>query len=57
MLAQIVAKLGVQDPFGEGEAHRVCNALAKRAGRRLDTVGMLVFGVSGGLAVDLAEPL
>jgi hypothetical protein len=57
VLAQIVAKLGVHDAFGEGEAHRVGNALAERARRRLDAVGVLVFGVTGGFAVDLAEPL
>ena len=57
MLAQIVAEFGVQDALGEREAHRVRDALAERAGRRLDAVGVLVFGVAGGLAVDLAKPL
>ena len=38
-------------------AKPTCNALPEWAGRRLDTVGVPVFGVAGRLAVDLAKPL
>ena len=57
MVAEVVAELGVQDALGQRKADRVGDALAERAGRRLDAVGVLVFGMAGGLAVDLAEPL
>jgi hypothetical protein len=38
-------------------ADRVAHALAERAGRGLDAGGVLVLGVPGGLAVELAEVL
>jgi len=55
VLADVVAELGVQDALGEREAHRVRDTLSERAGRRFDAVGVLVFGMAGGLAVDLTE--
>ena len=57
MLAEIVPELGVQNALGQREADRIRDALAERARRRLDAVGMLVFRMAGSLAVDLAEPL
>ena len=44
---QVVAELGVHDPLGQRHADRVRDALAQRAGGRLDPVGVVVFGVAG----------
>jgi hypothetical protein len=57
MLAEVVTELGVHNALGERKTHRIRDALAERTGRRLNTVGVLVLGVAGSLAVDLAEPL
>jgi hypothetical protein len=53
VLAKVVTELGVQNALGEGEPDRVRNALAERTGCGFDAVGVLVFGMAGGLAVDL----
>ena len=43
--------------FGEREADRVADALAERAGGRLDAGGVAVFGMARGLGAELAEIL
>jgi hypothetical protein len=43
--------------LGDGEADRIGDALAERAGGRLDAGGEVVFGVAGGLGAELAELL
>jgi hypothetical protein len=49
--------LGAQEFLGDGEAHRVGDALSQRAGRRLDPLGMAVFGMARGDRAQLAEVL
>jgi hypothetical protein len=48
---------GAQRFLGDGEAHGIGQALAQRAGGRLDPRGMAVFGVPGGARAPLAEAL
>ena len=48
---------GVHDALGERHADGIGEALAERAGGRLDAGGMAVFGVAGGLRAELAEIL
>ncbi len=50
-------EVGGQQLFGQRHAHRVGDALAERAGGGLDAGRVAVFGVAGGLAVQLAETL
>ena len=50
-------ELGGEDLLGQRHAHGVGDALAERAGGGLDAGGVAVFGVAGGLAVELAEAL
>jgi hypothetical protein len=57
MPTEVVTELGVHNALGKRKTDRVGDALAERTRRRLDPVGMFVLGVTGGLAVDLAEPL
>ena len=54
---EVVAEGGVHDALAEREADRIGEALAERAGRRLDAGGMAVFGMAGGLGAELAEML
>ena len=54
---EVVAEGGVHDALAEREADRIGEALAERAGRRLDAGGMAVFGMAGGLRAQLAEML
>ena len=54
---EIVAELRVHDALGERHADGVGEALAERAGRRLDAGGEAVFGMAGGLRSELAEAL
>ena len=51
-----VAEAGGQHAFGERHADRRGDALAERAGRRLDPRRVAVFRVAGGAAAELAEP-
>ncbi len=51
------AELGGELGFGDGKADRIGQALAERTRGGLDTGGMAVFGVAGGLGPDLAEVL
>jgi hypothetical protein len=46
-----------QQPFGQGHAHCVGEALAERAGSRFDAGGDAEFGVSGGLRMQLPKAL
>ena len=50
-------ELGGEDLLGQRHADGVGDALAERAGGGLDAGGVAVFGVAGGLAVELAEAL
>ena len=52
-----IAELRVHDALGERHADGVGDALAERAGRRLDALGKAVFRVAGGLGAELAEVL
>ena len=51
----LLAESGAQRLFGDGEADRIRDPLAKRAGGGLDPAGMAVFRVAGGLGAPLAE--
>ena len=44
-----------QQLLGERHAHGIGETLAQRAGGGLDALGMPVFGMAGGEAVELAE--
>ena len=57
MVDERVAELGVEHPLGESHADRRRNALAERAGRRLDAGGHEVFGMPRSLRFELAEAL
>ena len=48
-------KVGRSHPRSHGHADGVAHALAERAGGGLYARGFAVFGVAGGLAVELAE--
>ena len=52
---EAIAEFGIEVAFGNGEAHRVGDALAQRPGRRLDAGGVAELGVAGGLRTHLAE--
>ena len=54
---EVVAEGGVQDALGERHADAVGEALAERAGGRLDAGGVAVFGMAGGVRAELAEML
>jgi len=54
---QLRPELRRQDALAKRQADRVADALAERAGRGLDPVGVLVFRVPRRLAADLAEAL
>jgi hypothetical protein len=57
---QVVAgpvELGRQAALGDGHADAVGEALAERAGRRLDALGVSVLGVAGRERAPLAEGL
>ena len=54
---ETVAELGIEVALGDGETHRVGDALAERARCRLDAGGMAEFGVARGLGAHLAEVL
>ena len=51
----VFIEFGSQDFFGQSHAHCVGNTLSQRAGRGFHAVGVTVFGVAGGFAVQLAE--
>ena len=51
----VFIKLTGKDFFRQRHAHGVGNALPQRAGGGFDAVGVAVFGVAGGFAVQLAE--
>ena len=51
----VFIKFGGKDFFCQCHAHCVGNALSQRAGRGFHAVGVAVFGVAGGFAVQLAE--
>ena len=57
MVDERVAELGVEHALGERHADRRRNALAERAGRRLDAGGHEVFGMARRLRIELAEAL
>ena len=57
VIHQRVPETGIHDPLGERHAHRVRQPLSERARGGLDPVGVAIFRMPGGLAVDLAEPL
>src|SRR5437762_853362 len=56
VIDDIAAEPVGEQALGEGEAHRVAEALAERAGSSLDAAGMAVLGMSRGAAADLAKP-
>ena len=51
----VFIKLFSKDFFRQRHAHGVGNALPQRAGGGFDAVGVAVFGMAGGFAVQLAE--
>ncbi len=53
----IAAEALAERTLGQREAHRVAEALAQRAGRRLDAARMAVLGMAGGSGAELAELL
>jgi hypothetical protein len=57
VVAHLGAELGAQPALGHGEADGVADALAQRAGRDLDTLGVVHLGVAGGGRAPLAERL
>ena len=57
MVDDIGAETRREKTFGEREADRVGDALAERAGGRLDAGGVAVFGMTCGLGAELAELL
>ena len=56
-LVAVAVEFAGQQLLGQRHADRVGDALAERAGGGLDAGGVAVFGVAGGLAVELAEAL
>jgi hypothetical protein len=57
VIHDLPAPPGAQELLGDGEAHRIGDALPQRAGRRLDPLGMAVFGMARGDRPQLAEVL
>jgi len=57
VIDQPVAECGIQVAFGDGEAHRIGDALAERAGRGLDALGVAEFRVARRLRAELTEGL
>ena len=57
MIDQIVPKARVGQALGQRHAHGGGDALAERAGRRLDAQGMAIFRMAGGPGAELAEIL
>ena len=57
VIADLGAEFGAHGFLGHGEADGVGNALAERAGRGLDPLHFLVFGMAGGDRTQLAEVL
>ena len=51
----VFIKFGGKDFFRQCHTHSVGNALSQRAGGGFHAVGVAVFGVAGGFAVQLAE--
>ncbi|MNT07003.1 hypothetical protein D3C72_1416910 [compost metagenome] len=57
MVHQVGAELAGELLFGDRHADGIGDALAERAGRRLDAGGVTIFRVAGGLGAHLAELL
>ena len=57
VIDDLVAERALQQPLGERHADGVGEALAERAGGRLDAGGVAVLGMAGGLGAELAEVL
>ena len=55
MVDEVVPEPGVHDALAERHADRLGHALAQRARRQLDAVGVAVLGMARGPAPDLAE--
>ena len=55
VIDQLVAEARIQHALGQRHADGSRDALAERAGRRLDAGGVAVFGMAGAGAAELAE--
>ena len=57
MVDKVIAEGRVHDALAERHADAVGEALAERAGGRLDAGGVAIFGMAGGARTELAEML